>query len=196
MAADGDDPWNKKSFTGLFSSNSASLSSPCIEEVQQFKGKPLSPDFQLAAEPSTKPAWIDFEEIPIHLFNKGSLFSIARAVERPLDDNRFLADFLQWNRLRRHLHCSHIWLCISSVHASAEELIGVKLRRGHASFWFDQWLPSRRLSRDISLPSSKAKRLSIDASPLSIPQRVISGTPFFSWMGNSEGSTMSNIDGA
>lgn len=43
-----------------------------------------SVDFQLSAEPSVIPGWIALEGLPIHLFNKGSMFSIANLIGKPM----------------------------------------------------------------------------------------------------------------
>lgn len=41
-------------------------------------------DFQVLAEPSIILAWIGLEGLPIHYFNKSSLFSIASAIGQSL----------------------------------------------------------------------------------------------------------------
>ncbi|KAG0475756.1 hypothetical protein HPP92_015442 [Vanilla planifolia] len=43
-----------------------------------------SPSFRFDAEPSQVPVWVAFEQLPVHLFNKASLFSIAATLGKPL----------------------------------------------------------------------------------------------------------------
>ncbi|KAI5677171.1 hypothetical protein M9H77_08121 [Catharanthus roseus] len=54
-----------------------------------FQGFPMrvfkwSPKFHVSAEPSIIPSWIIFENLPVHLFQKATLFSLASAIGKPL----------------------------------------------------------------------------------------------------------------
>lgn len=46
-----------------------------------FKG---TIDFKLSLEPFVIPTWIGLEGLLIHLFNKGTLFSIANLIRKPM----------------------------------------------------------------------------------------------------------------
>ncbi|XP_027071974.1 uncharacterized protein [Coffea arabica] len=59
-----------------------------------------SPNFQLTSESSHAPVWIALEQLPVHFFNRASLFSIASAIGSPLKVNSATATLARPNVAR------------------------------------------------------------------------------------------------
>lgn len=65
-------------------------------------------DFQLSVEPVVIPTWIGLEGLSIHLFNKGSLFSIANLIGKAMKIDEPTANLTRPSVARICIEVNHL----------------------------------------------------------------------------------------
>ncbi|KAI5648880.1 hypothetical protein M9H77_34885 [Catharanthus roseus] len=104
VAAGAENPWKKKSFANLFHSNEPAAAAPTVKPIQTYKKEPtlileeedifsladymriwLQGQWTFQGFPMRLFKWSPkFHNLPIHLFQKATLFSFASAIGKPL----------------------------------------------------------------------------------------------------------------